>query len=118
MNTFIAFVLFSLAQPQPLDSARLEVLLTGNTVRIQVGQSTAALYFATGGVVRAIKPDGTRGSGTWTLRAGGGYCINWDKGPQNSCTTVLWSPGAIKLIDAEGKPRGMITQVLMGESMD
>jgi hypothetical protein len=117
MNTFVALVFFALAQPQSLDPARLELLLTGNTIRIQVGQSsTATLYFAPDGAVRAVMPDGKAGSGKWSLQPDGGYCISWEKGPQRSCTTVLWSPGEIRLIDAEGKPRGTITQVTVGEA--
>ena len=117
MNTFIAFVLFALAQPRPLDGARLELLLSGNTIRIQVGQSsTAVLYFAQDGEIHAVMPDGKPGRGKWSLQPEGGYCISWEKGPQRSCTSVLWSPGEIRLIDAEGKPRGTITQVTVGES--
>lgn len=115
MNAFIAAVLFTLAQPQPLDRTQVELLLIGNTVRIQVGEKSAVLYFDPNGDVRAVMPDGKPGTGKWSLQGDGRYCISWEGGPQNSCTTVLWSPGAIRLVDAEGKPRGIVTQVSIGE---
>ena len=116
MNALFAFFFFALADAQPLDAARLEVLLTGNTLRIQVAPDrTAALYFAPDGSVRAVMPDGTADTGKWSLPSEGGYCISWEKGPKRSCSRVLWHPGEIRLIDAQGNLRGTITQITVGK---
>lgn len=117
MNALLAFLFFALAEAQPLDAARLELLLTGNTLHIQVApERTAALYFAPDGSVHAVMPDGRADTGKWSLSAEGGYCISWEKGPKGSCTRVLWLPGEIRLIDAQGKPRGTIRQVSVGKA--
>jgi hypothetical protein len=122
-RTVLFAVLASIAPPglaqeraaRPLEPVQLELMLAGNTVHMLVGDQPAMLYFDPRGEVRAIFPTGTRDRGSWSVRAGGTYCVDWDKGPKRSCTTVLWQPGSVRLVDAEGQPRAVITRVAIGE---
>lgn len=101
---------------EPLKANQLELLLTGNTVHIRVSESAAALiYFGAQGNVRAKMPNGSFDTGVWSLKSTDTYCINWEKGPKNSCSTITWLPGEIRIRDAEGKPRGNVVKLTFGE---
>ncbi len=103
---------------EPLKANQLELLVSGNTLHLQIGDtSQAAIYFGMQGNVRAKMGNGTFDTGKWSIKSADTYCITWEKGPKNSCSTVSWLPGEIRISDAEGKPRGKVLRVTIGEDV-
>ncbi len=104
------------AASSTLKPNQLELLLCGNTLHLAVGEDRSAmLFYDASGQVRAILPDGSRDTGEWRQKSVDTYCIDWAKGPKNSCTTLHCTPGHIRLVGADGKPRGHVTRIVPGE---
>lgn len=102
--------------PSTLKPNQLELLLCGNTLHLAVGEDQSAiLFYDASGQVRAILPDGSRDTGEWRQKSVDSYCIDWVRGPKNSCTTLHCTPGHIRLVGSDGKPRGRVTRIVPGE---
>ncbi|WP_168201403.1 hypothetical protein [Qingshengfaniella alkalisoli] len=109
-----------------MDTAQLSALITGNTLYVEIPAGapgapdggTAPIYYATDGSAAAQLPGGPKLVGTWALEEGR-YCIDWDNGPQNSCTQLLRGNDGFIVMDATlNKPRGIITRITTGNSED
>ncbi len=99
-----------------LSAEGLDVLLTGHTVYIATPGGEAPVWYGADGRSAAALPNGVTLVGTWTID-GEGYCVDWENGPQNSCTRVTKSDGAIALSDAaSGEARGTVVRIVPGNA--
>lgn len=97
-----------------LDRAQLDGLLTSQTVYLDTPGGEALIHFRADTTSFARLPNGVQMQGTWGL-IDNGYCIDWVDGPQNSCTRVLRTADALRMMDiASGDPRGQITRIVPG----
>jgi hypothetical protein len=109
-----------------MNTAQLGALITGNTLYVEIPAGapgapdggTAPIFYATDGSAAAQLPGGPKLVGTWALEEGR-YCIDWDNGPQNSCTQLLRGTDGFSVRDASlNEPRGMITRIATGNPED
>lgn len=97
-----------------MDAPQLDALLTGNTVYLAVPDGEAPMHYGVDGRTSAVLPNGTKLVGSWRIGKGG-YCVDWDNGPQNSCTKVVKSDDGTAMFDAaSGDPRGTVTRIIPG----
>ena len=110
------------AQDATLDDAQLDALLTGHTLYIAVPPGPAGgpeggiapFRYGADGSASAALPTGTTLVGAWSI-ADGQYCVDWENGPQDSCTALRKAAGAIELVDrAEGEVRGTVERIVPG----
>ena len=100
---------------------QIDGLLTGNTAYVDIPAGgpagpggTAPMYFGQDGRVAATLPGGTTLVGAWRM-GHHGYCVDWDNGPQNSCTRLRRGNGTIAMVDAaSGEVRGQLARVVPG----
>lgn len=123
MGILLALSANTQAAETTMSGSQLEALLTGNTVYIDIPAGTPAggsdggvapIRYGTDGSVAAALPNGTRLVGRYAID-GGQYCVDWDNGPQNSCTTIVKSPAGMMMLDAEKRePRGTVNRIVPG----
>ncbi len=111
---------------ETMDTAQLDALVTGNTLYVDIPAGapgapdggTAPIYYGVDGSAAAQLPAGPKLVGTWALD-GDRYCIDWDNGPQNSCTQLMRSADGFVVMDATlGEPRGLVTRIAVGNPED
>lgn len=102
----------------------LRTLVTGNTLYVTVPEGTpgapdggvAPIYYAADGSAAAQLPGGPKLVGTWAM-AEAGYCIDWDNGPKNSCSTLSRGDETFIVMDLEtGDPRGTVDRIATGNA--
>ena len=117
MATMVTAALTGAAQADETVLAREQIdgLLTGNTAYVDIpAGGTAPMYFGSDGRVAATLPNGASLVGTWRL-GHHGYCVDWDNGPQNSCTRLHRGNGIIAMVDAaDGSVRGQLARLVPG----
>lgn len=105
-----------------MDQSQLRALIEGNTLYVEVPPGApgapeggiAPIYYAADGATSAQLPAGPKLVGTWSLE-GDRYCIDWQNGPQNSCTALVRKADSFLLLDAKlGEPRGRVTRIATG----
>ena len=105
-----------------MDETRLDGLLTGNTLYLNVPPGGAAgpdgaivpFRYGADGSASARLSDETTLVGTWSID-GERYCVDWDDGPKGSCTTLVKGAEAITLVDAAtGEARGTVERIVPG----
>lgn len=106
----------------PLTAAQLTPLLTGNTLYVTIPPGApgaaeggiAPIYYGADGSAAALLPDGPKLIGTWAM-TGDGYCVDWDNGPQNSCSSLMRAEDSFVILDqSSGDPRGQVFTVRTG----
>ncbi len=111
---------------EDMNAAQLDALVTGNTLYVEIPAGapgapdggTAPIYYGADGSAAAQLPAGPKLVGTWALD-GDRYCIDWDNGPQNSCTQLMRSADGFVVMDATlGEPRGLVTRIAVGNPED
>ena len=126
-NLVAATVLATLASPAAaqdatLTDAQLDALLTGHTLYIAVPPGPAGgrdgeiapFRYGTDGSASAKLPAGMTLVGKWSIKDGQ-YCVDWDNGPKNSCTTLRKTADAIELVDsAMNEVRGTVERIVPG----
>ena len=99
-------------------------LITGNTLYVRTGPGApgeadpaiAPIFFGADGAARARLPSGDPLSGAWAL-ARGGYCIDWENGPQESCSHLARAADSFLLHDAAtGDLRGAVFTIATGNA--
>ncbi|MEM9106474.1 MAG: hypothetical protein AAGC96_12535 [Pseudomonadota bacterium] len=123
MGIFLGLSCTAQAAETTMSKPQLEALLTGNTVYIDVPAGSPAggpdggvapIRYSTDGSVAAALPNGTKLVGRYAIN-GEQYCVDWDNGPQNSCTTIVKSPTGMMMFDAKAKePRGTVNRIVPG----
>lgn len=117
MATMVTAGLTGAAQADETVLAREQIdgLLTGNTAYVDIpAGGTAPMYFGSDGRAAATLPNGTTLVGSWRL-GHHGYCVDWDNGPQNSCTRLHRGNGVIAMVDAaDGSVRGQLARLVPG----
>lgn len=107
---------------QALDQNQLSVLVTGNTLYVTMPAGApgapeggvAPIYYSDDGSAAALLPAGLKLVGTWKM-ADTGYCIDWENGPKNSCSTIGRSDESFVIMDAaSGDPRGQVFTIATG----
>lgn len=122
--TFIAATLLATAATadQPMDATQLGTLITGNTlyVTLPVGApgapegGVAPIYYGADGSAAAQLPSGHKLIGSWAM-AEAGYCIDWENGPKNSCSSLMRSDDSYHITDAAtGDLRGEVFTIAFG----
>ncbi|WP_342077949.1 hypothetical protein [Yoonia sp. SS1-5] len=105
-----------------MTGAQINALINGNTLYVEIPAGapgaphggTAPVFYATDGAAAALLPAGLKLVGTWALD-GDSYCIDWNNGPKNSCTTLVRNADGFAVIDAsKGEPRGIVRQIATG----
>ncbi|WP_298971824.1 hypothetical protein [uncultured Roseobacter sp.] len=111
---------------ETMDAAQLDALVTGNTLYVDIPAGapgapdggTAPIYYGVDGSAAAQLPAGPKLVGTWALD-GDQYCIDWENGPQNSCTKLMRTADGFVVMDANlGEPRGLVTLIAVGNPED
>lgn len=111
---------------EPLTPEQLNTLITGNTLYVEVPAGapgapdggTAPIYYAEDGSAAALLPAGLKLIGKWALE-GDRYCIDWDNGPQNSCSQLIRTADGFVVMDANlGEPRGVVKRLATGNPED
>ena len=111
---------------EPVTTEQLSTLITGNTLYVEVPAGapgapdggTAPIYYAEDGSAAAQLPSGLKLVGRWALEDDQ-YCIDWDNGPQNSCTQLIRAAQGFVVMDATlGEPRGIVTRLATGNPED
>ncbi len=111
---------------ETMNGVQLDALVTGNTLYVEIPAGapgapdggTAPIYYGVDGAAAAQLPGGPKLTGTWALD-GDRYCIDWDNGPQNSCTQLMRSADGFVVMDAAlGEPRGVVTRITVGNPED
>ena len=123
MVTIASAALTGAAQAEETVLARDQIdgLLVGNTAYVDIpaddqagSGGTAPMYFGPDGRVAATLPSGVTLVGVWRM-GHHGYCVDWDNGPQNSCTRLRRGAGVIAMVDAaSGAVRGHLARVVPG----
>lgn len=129
LSKFLTVAITALATPalseQALDQSQISALITGNTlyVTIPAGSPGAPgapeggivpVYYGKDGSAAALLPSGVKLVGTMKMAANG-YCIDWDNGPKNSCSTLERSDESFVLKDAKtGEARGKVFKIATG----
>lgn len=108
----------------PLSGEQLNAIVTGNTLYVDVPAGapgapdggTAPIYYAADGSVTAKLPAGLVLVGAWAIE-GDSYCIDWDNGPQNSCTQLVRQGDQFVVMDiAKREPRGTVSRIQTGNA--
>ncbi|ABD54213.1 hypothetical protein [Jannaschia sp. CCS1] len=111
---------------ETMDTEQLSAIIAGNTLYVDIPAGapgapdggTAPIYYSMDGSTTAQLPAGLTLIGTWRLEDGA-YCIDWDNGPQNSCTQLIrGADGFIVMDPTLGEPRGMVTRIVTGNAED
>ncbi|WP_299733938.1 hypothetical protein [uncultured Tateyamaria sp.] len=111
---------------ETMDAAQLDALVTGNTLYVDIPAGapgapdggTAPIYYGVDGSAAAQLPAGPKLVGTGALD-GDQYCIDWENGPQNSCTQLMRTADGFVVMDANlGEPRGLVTLIAVGNPED
>ena len=110
------------AQSEPLTAMQLDGLLSGNTLYLTIPAGNPALpnggevpfkYGADGASSARLSADLVL-IGTWTLKVDH-YCVDWNNGPKDSCTSIIKSPEGITLLDtSNGEVRGTVSRIVPG----
>jgi len=112
----------SASASEPLDGGQLTPLIVGNTLYVTVPAGApvapeggvAAIYYGADGSAAAQLPAGPKLVGTWQMNDAG-YCVDWDNGPKNSCSTLIRGVDSFVIIDkATGDPRGQVFTIATG----
>ena len=107
-----------------MDTAQLSALISGNTLYVEIPAGapgapdggTAPIYYGADGSAAAQLPAGLKLLGKWRLEQDA-YCIDWENGPQNSCTQLIRGESAFVAMDAKlGEPRGLVRQIVTGNA--
>ncbi len=107
---------------EPLGTEALSVLVTGNTLFVQVPPGApgapeggiAPIYYGKDGSAVAQLPAGPKLVGVWSM-GDKSYCIDWENGPKNSCTTIARREDAFLILDKKtGDPRGIVSRIETG----
>ncbi|MEW7009614.1 hypothetical protein [Lentilitoribacter sp. EG35] len=105
-----------------MNGAQLDALITGNTLYVDIPKGApgapeggiAPIYYATDGTVKAHLPAGPMLAGRWSID-GDQYCIDWNNGPQNSCTELVRKSVGFAVVDvALQQPRGTVNRIQTG----
>ena len=105
-----------------LGRAQLDGLLTGNTAYIDLppggsggaNGGVAVCFFGGDGHAAFKLPTGTTLKGPWSLKDDH-YCVDWEKGPKNSCSKLVKTLGSILILDAAtGQKRATVTKIVPG----
>lgn len=123
MGILLGLSVHTQAADTTMSGPQLEALLTGNTVYIEIPAGTPAggpdggvapVRYGTDGSVAAALPSGAKLVGRYAIN-GEQYCVDWDNGPQNSCTSIVKSPAGMMMFDAGKKePRGAVNRIVPG----
>ncbi|MEM7709918.1 MAG: hypothetical protein AAF264_04055 [Pseudomonadota bacterium] len=109
-----------------MDEARLDGLLTGNTVYIAVPPGgpggdeggLAPFWYGPDGRASVSLPAGQTLVGSWRIE-GDHYCADWENGPKESCSRMVKDGDAIRFVDlTSGEPRGTVDHIRPGNSED
>ena len=80
--------------------AKLQLLLSGNTMQGKWDGRAFTQHFATSGQTRYREGDGSQSLGSWSVNAKGQYCSVWPPSPTEACydvlvegNNVLWKSG-------------------------
>ena len=110
------------AEDVALTGSQLETLLTGNTVYLAVPPGgpggpdggVAPVKYGADGSAAARLLAGMTLVGTWRME-GDHYCVDWENGPQNSCTRMVRNGDVITLVDiAAEESRGTVEMIRPG----
>ena len=96
------------------DQKALDVLLTGLTHVLPMGEGEAFIYYQNGGRAEMSLPDGTRRTGVWRIIADG-YHVDWQGGPSADWRLDI-EPGRIAYLDAGGVERGIVSRIVPGDA--
>lgn len=98
-----------------LEKEALRIIMVGTTHVIDMGGTTAFIYYQTADRAHMLLPDGTQYEGNWQL-LDDGYRVDWENGP-----TGTWKldhqPGAIDYVDATGTTRGRVARIDFSDSV-
>lgn len=125
-SKYLAIGCITVATPalseQVLNQSQLSALVTGNTLYVTMPAGApgapeggiAPIYYGEDGSAVALLPAGLKLTGTWNM-GDTGYCINWENGPKNSCSTIARSDESFAVKDvATGDPRGQVFTIATG----
>lgn len=107
-----------------LTTDQLEILITNNTLYITVSEGSpgtpnggvAVIFYGQDGIAKALLPSGSKCVGTWKIFETE-YCINWENGPRNSCSTLVRLDDNFILVDTRaGNVRGEVSTISTGNS--
>ncbi|MEP5730151.1 MAG: hypothetical protein ABJL67_12365 [Sulfitobacter sp.] len=105
-----------------LSGEQLDTIVKGNTLYVEIPAGApgapdggiAPIYYAADGGATVKLPAGRVLVGTWAIE-GDSYCIDWDNGPQNSCTQLVRQSDMFVVMDAaKGEPRGTVSRIQTG----
>jgi len=122
--TPLALCAASTAAAEPVNQEQLSMLITGNTLYVTVPAGTpgapdgsvAPIFYGTDGSAVAQLPDGPKLIGDWKM-ADTGYCIDWDNGPKNSCSSISREAEGFAITDVKtGVPRGQVFTIATGNA--
>lgn len=97
-----------------IDTKTLDVLLTGFTHFLPMGDGEASIYYRTEGIAHMALPDGTRRNGVWQVTSTG-YHVDWQGGPSADWQLDV-EPGRIAYVDAGGVERGIVCRIVPGDA--
>ena len=119
MGTLMGLSTTALAAETTMSGPQLEALLTGNTIYVDVPDGgVVPVRYGTDGSVAATLPNGSTLMGRYAI-AGDQYCVDWNHGPQNSCTAIVKTPAGMMMLDAKKKePRGTVNRIVPGNPED
>ncbi|MEM9342272.1 MAG: hypothetical protein AAGA87_04450 [Pseudomonadota bacterium] len=109
---------------EPIGPDQLKTLITGNTLYVSLPAGVpgapeggiAPIYFAVDGAATAKLPAGLTLIGTWEFAAEG-YCVDWDNGPKDSCSSISRGADSFMIMDAKsGEPRGQVFTIATGNA--
>ncbi|MGX9355576.1 hypothetical protein ACS3SW_10540 [Roseobacteraceae bacterium S113] len=123
---YLAIVFTTITTPalseHALDQSQLSALVTGNTLYVTMPAGVpgapeggiAPIYYGKDGSAVALLPAGLKLIGIWKMSETG-YCIDWENGPKNSCSTIARSDESFEVKDvATGAPRGQVFTIATG----
>ena len=106
----------------PLSAEAVHALVNGNTIFVELAAGApgapqggvASMYFSPEGRVVAKLPSNLKLVGEWAL-SGNGYCVDWEKGPQKSCSSFERRDDRFVIINLEtSASRGAVTRIQTG----
>lgn len=102
-----------------LNALQLDAILTGNTVYLDIPDGgVAPVRYGSDGGVSAVLPNGVSMAGRYKI-SGDRYCVDWDNGPQASCTSIIKTDGGMMMIDADkNELRGQVNRIVPGNPED
>ena len=97
---------------QTMNAQQLDALLIDNTFFVELAAGgTATIHFSANGRAAGRMPGGAAFEGQWAIEDDR-YCIDWNEGPQNSCTQLVRGEEDLVLIDpATGEARGVLRKI-------